>query len=73
MLSIPMDDSDLTAEFSRQLTLLYELADRLGVPAFIAVPIAEEVIYASLLRKPSLDVDRYLSAAFTAAVREHPL
>lgn len=73
MLSTPMNDSDLTVEFRRQLTLLYDLADQLGVPDSIAVPIAEEVIYASLLRRASLDVDRYLSAAFTAAVREHPL
>lgn len=63
-------DKDLEAAYERHFAALAVVAEKLNVPAEDADSLIEDVLLTTLAhRRPVADVDKWLAAALTYAVR----
>lgn len=63
--------ADWTAAYATHARALRKLARQLGLPRPVAAELIEDTLLASLLRKPDVDIGKWLAAVLTAAAKQY--
>ena len=63
--------ADWTAAYATHSRALRKLARQLGLPRPVANELIEDALLASLLRKPDVDIGKWLAAMLTAAAKQY--
>ncbi len=71
MLSGGTTRTDWTAAYATHSRALRKLARELGLPRPVANELIEDALLASLLRKPDVDIEKWLAAMLTAAAKQY--